>query len=136
MAVKAAARAIALAKKLAMKPKQRIIVRRCPSELQDDFRSLGAAFDRGTIAELTLSFVRMQHEIENACKEAIALTAPGGVLWMAYPKKSGEIESDLSRDTGWEPFVRAGWRPVSQISIDETWSALRFKPIEDVKKRS
>jgi hypothetical protein len=135
MAVKPTASAGALAKKLGLKPKQRAIVRRCPPELQDDFRSVGAILDRGTIAELTLSFVRMQHEVENACKEAIALTAPGGVLWIAYPKKSGAIESDLSRDVGWEPFARAGWRPVSQVSIDDTWSALRFRPTDEVKKR-
>jgi len=28
-----------------------------------------------------------------------------------------------------------GWRPVSQIAIDEIWSALRFRPTEDVKSR-
>lgn len=27
------------------------------------------------------------------------------------------------------------WRPVSQIAIDEVWSALRFRPAEDVKKQ-
>lgn len=124
-----------LAKKLAIKEKQRVIVRHCPDEMHDRFRKLGAAFDRGTIAEVTLSFVRAQSEIENACKEALALTAPEGILWMAYPKKSGSIESDLSRDAGWEPFARAGWRPVSQISLDETWSALRFRPIAEVKSR-
>lgn len=124
-----------LAKKLAIKPHARIIVRRCPDELHDRFRSLGAAFDRGTIAEVTLSFVRMRSEVDNACKEALALTAPEGVLWMAYPKKSGTLESDLSRDRGWDAFARAGWRPVSQVSLDSTWSALRFRPIADVKGR-
>jgi hypothetical protein len=28
-----------------------------------------------------------------------------------------------------------GWRPVSQIAIDGVWSALRFRPTEDVKSR-
>lgn len=114
-----------LAKKLALGSGQRIIVRRCPDELHDALKRLGAAFDRGTIAEITLSFVSAQREIDNACKEAIALTAPGGIVWMAYPKKSGAFE--------WEPFAAAGWRPVSQISLDDTWSALRFRPAEDVK---
>ena len=124
-----------LAKKLAIKAKQRVIVRHCPDALHGHFRKLGAAFDRGTIAEVTLSFVRAQNEVDNACKEALALTAPDGILWMVYPKKSGSIKSDLSRDAGWEPFARAGWRPVSQISLDDDWSALRFRPTADVKKR-
>ena len=118
-----------LAKKLAIKSGQRVIVRRCPDHLLSTFKKLGAAFDRGTIAEVTLSFVSASHELDNACKEAIALTAPGGIVWVAYPK------SDLSRDAVEPPFGKIGWRPVSTVSIDETWSALRFRPVEDVKPR-
>lgn len=127
--------AAAVAKKLAIKPGQRVIVHRCPDELHDLFKSVGAIFDRGTIAEITISFVRMQAEIDNACKEGIALTSPGGVLWIAYPKKSGALKSDVSRDVGWEAFAKAGWRPVTLVALDETWSAKRFRPIQDVGRR-
>lgn len=112
-----------LSKKLAMKSGQRIIVRRCPDEWHDAFRGLGAAFDRGTIAEVTVSFVRAQNEVDNACKEAVALTSPDGVLWIAYPASSGELT--------WDTFAHAGWHPVSEISLDETWSARRFSPIRN-----
>jgi hypothetical protein len=112
-----------LAKKLAIKPGQRIIVRRCPDEWHDSFRSLGAAFDRGTIAEVTISFVRTQSEVDNACMEAVALTAPHGVLWMVYPTSGGELT--------WDSFSHAGWHPISQTSFDETWSALRFSPVKE-----
>jgi hypothetical protein len=30
---------------------------------------------------------------------------------------------------------KTGWRPVSQIAIDEVWSALRFRPTKDVKSQ-
>lgn len=128
-----------IAKKLAIKPGQRVIVHRCPAELHDAFKTVGAAFDRGTIAEITVSFVRMRAEIDNACKEGIALTSPGGMLWIAYPKKSGALRSDVSRDDGWEPFAQAGWRAVTLVALDKTWSALRFRPHQDVgakKQRS
>lgn len=114
---------IDLSKKLAIKEGQRVIVRRCPDEWHDAFRGLGAAFDRGTIAEVTISFVRMQREVDNACKEAVALTAPHGTLWMVYPKSSSAL--------AWDSFSHAGWQPVSEISLDETWSALRFRPIKE-----
>jgi hypothetical protein len=35
----------------------------------------------------------------------------------------------------WAAMEGTGWRPVSQIAIDEVWSALRFRPTEDVKSR-
>ena len=60
--------------------------------------------------------------------EAVADAKPEGVLWLAYPKGSSKIKTDINRDTLW-PVVQAhGWRPVRQIAIDEVWSALRFRP--------
>jgi hypothetical protein len=57
-----------------------------------------------------------------------------GLFWLSYPKKSGKIASDLNRDILWELMKATvpGLRPVTQISIDETWSALRFRPTEKV----
>jgi hypothetical protein len=52
-------------------------------------------------------------------------------IWFYYPKKTGQIKSDLTRDVCWKILVPLGFTPNSQISIDDTWSALRFKPIEN-----
>lgn len=57
----------------------------------------------------------------------------GGLLWLAYPKKTAGIESDLSRDKLATCLKPQGYRPVSMISIDKVWSAMRFKPESDVK---
>ena len=60
---------------------------------------------------------------------------PGALVWISYPKKSSRLDSDLSREVVWAAMEETGWRPVSQIAIDEVWSALRFRPIQDVKSR-
>jgi hypothetical protein len=57
-----------------------------------------------------------------------------GLLWVSYPKKSSKIATDISRDVAWEVMKEFGLQPVFQISIDETWSALRFRPTERVGK--
>jgi hypothetical protein len=64
---------------------------------------------------------------------AIAALKPGGLMWLAYPKKTGAIASDMTRERAWEAFTALDWRPVSQIALDDTWSALRFRPMADVK---
>ena len=66
---------------------------------------------------------------------AQAALAEGGVLWLAYPKGGSGIETDLSRDHGWDAPRDAGWRPVSQVAVDEVWSALRWRPIGEVGAR-
>jgi len=37
------------------------------------------------------------------------------------------VKTDLTRDIGWEVVERAGLNPVTQVSVDDTWSALRFR---------
>lgn len=64
---------------------------------------------------------------------AIAALKPGGLLWLAYPKKTGGLASDMYRERAWEAFSAQDFRPVSQIAIDATWSALRFRPTADVR---
>ncbi len=48
-------------------------------------------------------------------------------LWLSYPKTDSAAASDLSREAVWEVAEPFGLRPVAQVSVDATWSALRFK---------
>ena len=55
-------------------------------------------------------------------------------LWACYPKGGGRIQSDLKRETVWAVLELIGLRPVSQIALDDTWSALRGRPHGEVKR--
>jgi hypothetical protein len=49
------------------------------------------------------------------------------IFWVAYPKKSSKIESDLGRDESWKTLQAFGFTPNFAVAIDEKWSGLRFK---------
>ncbi len=49
---------------------------------------------------------------------------PGQSLFVA----NQPFGTDLNRDSLWELLSGDGIRPVRQIAIDDTWSALRFRP--------
>ncbi|HEU5428095.1 MAG TPA: hypothetical protein VFU74_14545 [Actinocrinis sp.] len=54
-------------------------------------------------------------------------------FWVAYPKAN---KADINRDTLWPILAEHGMRPISQVAIDDIWSALRFralKPGEEFK---
>lgn len=70
-------------------------------------------------------------ELTNLAIEHKEIMMNARVVWIYYPKKTGQIKSDLSRDVCWKVLVPIGFTPNSQISIDDTWSALRFKPTQD-----
>jgi hypothetical protein len=87
-----------------------------------------------TAAGFILAFVSDAAQIAGLAPRLTALYRPGGHLWLAYPKRSGPIRTDISRDAGWEPLLGSGFLPVSQVAVDATWSALRFRRREEIRK--
>lgn len=64
-----------------------------------------------------------------AAVDALAKRLPKDdtALWIAYPKMTSGIDTDLNRDKGWDSIEKQGWHPVRQVAVDDVWSALRFK---------
>jgi hypothetical protein len=56
------------------------------------------------------------------------------LFWACYPKGTGKIKSDIKRETVWTAFELIGLQAVTQIAIDDTWSALRARPKDEVGK--
>ncbi|WPB84495.1 hypothetical protein [Sediminicoccus rosea] len=82
--------------------------------------------------ELILAFAPDRAALSRVAARALDLYGVGGRLWFAYPKKTGPVRSDLDRDHGWEPLTQAGLLPVTQVALDATWSALRFRLREEI----
>jgi hypothetical protein len=51
----------------------------------------------------------------------------GARLWVCYPK-AGKLGTDLSRDILWPLMEKQGFEGVRLVSIDDTWSAMAFRP--------
>lgn len=67
-------------------------------------------------------------DVESLAPAAIRAAKPDGLLWLCYPKGTSKLKTDLNRDKGWDVVTAAGWEGVSLISVDDTWSAMRFRP--------
>jgi hypothetical protein len=76
-----------------------------------------------------LVFVPDRAAVAKFASLATKAIKPDGLLWFAYPKLTGAIRTDINRDTGWEPVRAVGFAVVAAVSIDATWSALRFRPL-------
>lgn len=85
--------------------------------------------------EFALFFVRELKDLEKYAEKAVQKVPGDGILWFAYPKKtSKKYNSDLSRDDGvWKLLGNYGFEPVTVVSIDEDWSAMRFRRTEYIK---
>ncbi|MFQ5888413.1 MAG: hypothetical protein ACE5JR_00015 [Gemmatimonadota bacterium] len=123
-----------LIKKLQVKPGQRMVVLNPPTGYVNGIGSLPEGAELATRATGRFDWVQLfaknTSELKRFAPKAIKSLRDGGILWISYPKRSSQVETDLSRDKGWDVVRSAGLRPVSQVSIDDVWSALRFRPLK------
>ncbi len=127
-----------LAKKLGIKPGQTMLVLNAPEGYVTALTSLLGQATIYTQADGTYdfvqAFVRDKVELYRYAPVAMQALKGGGLLWFTYPKKTSALKSDLSRDVLWQELSGTGMSPVTMIAIDETWSALRFRPTSEVGK--
>jgi hypothetical protein len=125
-----------LVKKLRIQPGQRVLIMNPPPGYMDELGDLPDAVDVVHAPEGTFDFVHLfvknVAELDSLGPTAIEAVKNDGLLWVSYPKRSSKVETDITRDVGWDLMAQAGLRPVTQISIDDVWSALRFRPKDRV----
>lgn len=127
-----------LTQKLRMQPGQRVLILNPPPGYLEGL----APLPTGTVVEEVPSgkyafvhlFVKDQAELEKFGLSALQSVQYDGILWISYPKRSSKVRTDLTRDVGWDLVARAGLKPVTQVSVDEIWSALRYRPVERIGK--
>ncbi|MBS1563615.1 MAG: YdeI/OmpD-associated family protein [Bacteroidetes bacterium] len=85
-------------------------------------------------------FVHNRSQMEKELPKVLPLIKGDIVCWIYYPKGSSGLQTDLTRDRGWEALLQHGdsvtW--ISLISFDDTWSVFGFraKSEADRKKES
>jgi len=78
--------------------------------------------------QFILLFVSSLQELAAYGPAAIQAVEVDGLLWICYPKGSSKIKTDINRDTGWQLLKTMGQEGVALVSLDDTWSAMRYRP--------
>jgi hypothetical protein len=129
----------ALAKKLKLKPGQRATILHAPDGYVDSLRPLPDQLDlieqlEGVFDWVQL-FVTTQAELERRLPEVLPALKPASMLWIAFPKGTSKIQTDLTRDKGWDALQRADLKWVTLIAVNETWSAFGLRPYKPGEPR-
>jgi ABC-type Fe3+-hydroxamate transport system substrate-binding protein len=78
-------------------------------------------------ADLIQLFIKSKKELEEQLSQIKPLLKPGTLLWLSYPKGTSKMKVDINRDSINAYAKTLGLTGVAMISIDDTWSAMRFK---------
>ena len=127
-----------LLKKLQLKGDQRAVIINPPLGYLDELGPLPESVELAQQAEGSFDFVqvfaRNMGELQRFLPTALQAVKHDALLWIAYPKGGAKAGTDLNRDILWNAVAEHHFSGVTLISLNEVWSAMRFRPSEKVGK--
>lgn len=128
------------AQKLKIKEGATLLTINAPKEFKTEIGELPANVtisDKAKTYNQIHWFVQDKAQLEEEVESVIELLKDDVVCWIYYPKGTSKVQTDLTRDKGWESLLKhkhLQW--LSLISFNDTWSAfaMRLKTEADKKK--
>jgi hypothetical protein len=127
-----------LVRKLRLQEGQRALIANAPAGYVEGLGQLpaGVQVETEAVGDSLYDFVHLfvmdGAELQRLVPGAVAAAKYDAVFWISYPKTSSGVATDLTRDVLWQ--LVPGFRPVSQVAVDDVWSAMRFRPAAQVGK--
>jgi hypothetical protein len=129
----------ALVKKLKLKPGQRAAIVNAPDGYLKELSPLpGGAQVAEKLSgkfDWVQVFVKSKAELDGLFPRLVGALKPEGLLWISYPKGTSKIQTDLTRDKGWDVIRQSDLKWITLISVDETWSAFALRPYKPGEER-
>lgn len=76
--------------------------------------------------DVTVAFVRSERELMGDADRFERTTPDDGALWIAWPRRAGGHDSDVTEDRLRDVFLPRGLVDVKVAAIDDDWSGLKF----------
>ena len=127
--------------KLQLKEEKNILIQGLPSSVEKQFAKLSYNKNLTPLLktikiDFALIFAINQLQLNNILKEVFSALHTESKLWIAYPKTTSKIVSDLNRDASWEILSKNDYEAVRQVTLDHVWIAMRFKKLDQIPNRN
>lgn len=108
-----------------------ILLQGIPSTLEKYFTKLSFAKNVTPLLktrkiDFALVFAVNYNQLNSILKDVIPALRKKGKLWIAFPKPTSKIVSDLNRDCSFECLISSGFSKIDEVVIDHVWVAMRF----------
>jgi len=127
-----------LTKKLRLQNLERGVILNSPDGFLDSSRyvpgELSPRIEKSVQYDFAHLFIENKVEMIQFVDRVLEAIAYDAIFWISYPKDSSGVETDEKRDTHWADLLEKKIRAVTQVSIDDVWSAIRFRPADAVGK--
>lgn len=117
--------------KLQLTEEKNLLIQGLPSSIEKQFAKISFAKNvtpllKSRRIDFALVFAINQNQLNGILKEVLPALDEDGKLWVAYPKTTSKIVSDLNRDCSWQLLNQSGYESEHQVTLDHVWTAQRF----------
>ena len=130
------------AQKLKIKEGWSLLTINAPADFKNDLGDLPAHVTISAKAKEFQQvhwFVKDKAQMDEELTKVLALLKDNVTIWIYFPKGSSKIQTDLTRDKGWEALLQhKNLQWLNLVSFNDTWSAfaMRLKTEKDRKKEA
>ena len=118
--------------KLQLKNEKNILIQGLPSSIEKQFSKLSFAKNltpllKSRKIDFALIFAVSESQLNAILRDIMPALKDDSKLWVAYPKLTSKITTDLNREGSWSVLVEADYENTDQVSLDHVWHAVNFQ---------
>ena len=120
-----------LLEKLQLKEEKNLLIQGMPSSIEKQFAKLSFSKNvtpllRSKRIDFALVFAVNECQLNGIIREVLPALHSDSKFWVAYPKISSKIATDLNRECSWECLTGSGYEGINEVPLDHVWTAMRF----------
>ena len=121
-----------LFEKLEFADAKNLLIQGLPSSIEKQFCKLSFAKNMTPLLksrkiDFALVFAVNENQLNGILRDVMPALKEDSKFWVAYPKTTSKIVTDLNRNSSWQQLTSAGYETVSEVALDHVWSAARFE---------
>lgn len=127
--------------KLQLGDEKNLLIQGLPSSIEKQFSKL--SFSKSVTPllksrgiDFALVFAVNKNQLNNILCDVVCALSTECNFWIAFPKRTSKIASDLTRDAKWHCLEDFKLESLHQVDLDTVWSAMRFCKQDAKTKKS
>ena len=125
--------------KLQLTNEKNLLIQGLPSSIEKQFCKLSFAKNLTPLLktrkiDFALVFAVSENQLNCILSDIMPALKFESKLWIAFPKLTSKIVTDLNRESSWNKLATAGYEISEQVSLDHVWNASQYKKNEDCEE--
>ncbi len=125
--------------KLQLGDEKNLLIQGLPSSIEKQFSKLSFAKNMTPLLktrkiDFALVFAVNENQLNGILKDVMPSLKGESKFWVAYPKTTSKIVTDLNRECSWNRLTCEGYESIERVELDHVWSAMRF--VKGTEKRA